>query len=334
MRGAGTYASPVKDSSQVASVRAESQRMARDLGFDETRIGRVGIVATEAATNVLKHAGGGSMVVRALEHGGMPALELLAIDSGPGMDDFDRSARDGHSTAGTPGNGLGAIRRLAEELDVYSVPDKGTILRMVVAAGEGKLDPDPAYSVGAVTVAKAGEPVSGDAWGDELRGRGATFLVADGLGHGVDASHASGAAVAALRRYPEQTALRVMDLAHARLRPTRGAAVAVISDDGVGEASFVGVGNISAAILDGTGRRAMVSHNGIVGHNVHKSVEYRYPWPRGALLVAHTDGLGTQWDLGAYPGLASHHPSVIAAVLFREHARGRDDCTVLVVRTN
>jgi hypothetical protein len=76
----------------------------------------------------------------------------------------------------------------------------------------------------------------------------------------------------------------------------------------------------------------MVSHNGIVGHNVHRSEEYRYPWPPGALLVAHSDGLETQWSLAAFPGLASRHPAMIAAMLFREHSRKRDDVAVVVAR--
>jgi hypothetical protein len=104
-------------------------------------------------------------------------------------------------------------------------------------------------------------------------------------------------------------------------------------DRRLAEISFAGVGNISASILEpASTRRAMVSHNGIVGANMHKSQEYRYPWQRGALLVAHTDGIDTHWDLGAHPGLADCHPSVIAAMLFREHCRGRDDAGVLVAR--
>jgi Stage II sporulation protein E (SpoIIE). len=76
----------------------------------------------------------------------------------------------------------------------------------------------------------------------------------------------------------------------------------------------------------------MVSHNGIVGHNMAKSQEYRYDWPRGALLVAHSDGLESQWDLAALAGVARAHPSVIAAALFRAHTRKRDDVAVMVAR--
>ena len=49
-------------------------------------------------------------------------------------------------------------------------------------------------------------------------------------------------------------------------------------------------------------------------------------------MVAHTDGLQSQWSLEAYPGIAGHHPSIVAALLVRDHSRGRDDVTVLAVR--
>jgi hypothetical protein len=178
-----------------------------------------------------------------------------------------------------------------------------------------------------------GETACGDAWGVEFVPGGASFLLADGLGHGPDASRASSTAVAALRSRPDDGAARILDRAHAALKATRGAAVAVMRHDiAANEVSYAGVGNISACVIDATTRRAMVSSNGIVGLNVHRSQEYRYPWARGALLVAHTDGIDTHWDLAAFPGLVDCHPSVIAAMLYREHSRGRDDAGVVVAR--
>ena len=76
----------------------------------------------------------------------------------------------------------------------------------------------------------------------------------------------------------------------------------------------------------------MLSHNGILGHQVRKFAQFSYPFPRGALYIAHSDGLAARWDLGAYPGLESRHPALIAAVLFRDYERGRDDATVVAVR--
>ena len=322
----------VEDPSHASAARHAAQRFAHRLGFDETRTGRAAIAVTEAVTNMVKHGGGGTLVMRGLASGETVGFEVLAIDSGPGMADFAASSRDGISTTGTAGTGLGAMRRQADELDVRTAKGAGTIVRMLFWR-EPQPQPAGEYQVGAVVIPKTGETACGDAWGMVANGRGASLVVADGLGHGPDAAIASGSAVDVLLRNPELSALRVLELTHARLRPTRGAAVAVMRHDAVaGEISFAGVGNISACVIAGESRRAMVSHNGIVGHNAHKLEEYRYPWPPGSLLVVHSDGLETRWDINAFPGLARRHPALIAATLYREHSRKRDDIAVVVVR--
>jgi anti-sigma regulatory factor (Ser/Thr protein kinase) len=329
----GDFSIAATESSHVAAGRSAAQRLARSLEFDDTRAGRLAIVVTEAVTNMLKHAGGGTLAVRSFAWQGAIGIEVLAIDSGPGMPDVAGSARDGISTSGTSGNGLGAMRRLSDEFDVWSNQGGGTIVRMLLWDRAAPRD-RPSHQVGAVCIAKPGETVCGDAWDVAFHRAGATFVVADGLGHGPDASRAATTAVEVLRSHPEEAPVRILELAHGRLRSTRGAAMAVMRHDvAAGELSYAGIGNISSAVL-GQPRRAMVSHPGIVGHNVHKMQEYRYAWPRHTLMVAHSDGLETHWDLGAYPGIDRCHPAVIAAMLYREHARRRDDCTVLVARPN
>lgn len=328
----GGFALSASDPSHASAARLAVQRVAQDLDFDETRAGRAAILVTEAVTNMVKHAGGGTLAARVYEGERVPSLELLAIDAGPGMD-VDASLRDGVSTAGTAGTGLGAMRRLADEFDVYSAPGAGTIVRMALGnrAAPGAR---AGYDIGAVCVPKPGERVSGDAWGVAWHEKGLTLLVADGLGHGPDASRAAESAVGVLLQHPGDSAIRILDRAHGRLRATRGAAVAVMRHDQArGELLYAGVGNISSVILQGSTRQAMVSHNGIVGHNVHKSLEYPYAWPRGALLVAHSDGLESSWDLARFPGIDARHPSIIAAALYRQHSRGRDDTVVIVARS-
>jgi len=327
----GPISVTVLDPSHVSEVRLAMSRLARELEFGDTLAGRVALVATEAVTNMVRHGGGGTFVARPLATQGSLGIEMMAIDSGPGMRDFAHSATDGVTTGSTPGTGLGAIRRLSDEFEVQTATGHGTILRMVI------WDKRPAaaerYQVGAVLVPKSGETACGDAWAVEYHAQGATFMMADGLGHGPDASRASAMAMEVLQRYPDYGATRLLDLAHSKLRPTRGAAVAVMRHEREsGEIAYAGVGNIAATVIEGDTRRAMVSHNGIVGHNMTKSQEYRYGWPRGSLLVAHSDGLETQWDLAAIPGIARAHPSVIAAALFRRHTRKRDDVVVMVAR--
>jgi hypothetical protein len=120
---------------------------------------------------------------------------------------------------------------------------------------------------------------------------------------------------------------------HRGIAATRGAAVALAAVDDAGKAlTFSGLGNIAVWLLaDGQVKRA-VSMNGIVGHAMARVNEFQYAFPPGALLIMASDGLGTSWTLDSYAGLHARHPLLIAAVLYRDAARPRDDVTVLVAR--
>jgi len=120
---------------------------------------------------------------------------------------------------------------------------------------------------------------------------------------------------------------------HETLRPTRGAAVGLAEIDRErGRLSFAGVGNIAASIVADGAYRHVVSHHGTLGHDVRKIQAFEYPWPRGATLVMHSDGLTSKWGFDPYPGLLQRDPALVAAVLYRDFQRGNDDTTVVVVR--
>ena len=76
----------------------------------------------------------------------------------------------------------------------------------------------------------------------------------------------------------------------------------------------------------------MVSNNGTIGHVARSMRDFHYELPMEALIIMASDGLVTNWRLDAYPGLAQRHPSLIAAILYRDASRGRDDVTILVAR--
>ena len=115
---------------------------------------------------------------------------------------------------------------------------------------------------------------------------------------------------------------------------TRGAAVGVAEFDEEKRITlFAGLGNVTARILEGgMPTRHMVSANGTAGVEARTIREFSYPWPRGAAIVLHSDGLSARWELNDYPGLLLHAPGVIAGVLMRDHCRHTDDATVVVVK--
>ena len=328
----GEYRVGVQASTDTAEARRVAMQLAACLGFDDAEAGGVGLVVTEAARNLLKHAGGGEVMIRTFDHAGTAGVEVLSLDKGPGIENVGRSFQDGYSTAGTPGTGLGAISRLSSVHDICTQLGHGTAL--LARMCKRSLSPAVAdFESGAVSVPKRGESVCGDAWGFYPNSSTACLVVADGLGHGLLAAEASRSAVRTAEEHPDLSGVRLMERIHQALRPTRGAAIAIAEvHAGRGLVQFTGIGNISGVLLAPSGAvQRMVSHPGTAGHEIHRIVEFQYAWHPGSLLVLHSDGVSANWSLERYPGLAGRHPSLIAGVLYRDHHRERDDATVAVV---
>ena len=286
-------------STSVGEARRSASDLAARLGFDETRQGTVALVVSEAASNLVKHTGGGELIVqgRGWDEGD-PWVEVLALDRGPGMTDIGRCLADGYSTAGSLGNGLGAIARLADAYEIDSHRGQGTaIWARLDANPRSKVRSDCRFDLGAVSLPAPGEVECGDDW-TLIRKAGRTFLmVVDGLGHGPFAAQAAAAAVRSIREYPAEEPIELIEAAHRHLAGTRGAAMSIVRiDPALGRVRFAGVGNISAVILDGrTGRTTtMISQNGTVGHVIHKIQAFDYPWTQDSLMILHSDGLTTR----------------------------------------
>ena len=320
----------VAESSQVSAARFAARHAAESAGFSEEDVYRAGLVATELASNLVKHATGGEVLIRLVSRVPVGEMELIAIDHGPGMADIGRSLADGHSTAGSPGTGLGAIRRMADQFDIYSDVGRGTVVLARLRADRASRARRPLVDVGGVSVPKAGETVCGDAWQVSHHADGALLAVVDGLGHGLQADEASNAAIATIDPRRNGNLAAHLQVMHEGLRHTRGAAGAMAQIlPGKGLMNFAGIGNIAASIWGSTVRRA-VSIAGTLGHEARQFREYSYPWEARAVAIIHSDGLGSHWSLDEHRGLRQHDPAVIAAALYRDFSRHRDDVTVVV----
>lgn len=319
----------IADPSQVSAARRAAADFARASGFDETATGRIAIVATEMATNLLKHASSGEIVIGSFADGDGAGLELLSLDKGPGIVDLGRAVEDGYSTKGSPGSGLGALRRQSDRFAIWSRPGLGTA---VVARFQQKRATG-SVGVGAVMQPYPREMVSGDAWSFGAAAAGPTLLMVDGSGHGPLAAVAAGASVKAFEANLSSDCSQLMEAIHGALAPTRGAAAAVARVDQAQRlVRYVGVGNIAGAVVSQGVVRRMVSHNGTAGHIAPRIREFTYPWSGSVTIILHSDGLSSKWDLDAYPGLAGSHPSLIAGVLFRDYRRESDDASIAVMR--
>lgn len=319
----------VEDPSAAGSARRSATQLAQHLGFSESRAGEVAIAATELATNLARHARKGTLLVRAQRAGGEAGIELLAIDSGPGIEDVSVLLSDGYSTRGTLGIGLGAVQRLATSFDIYSMPQRGTVISGVFY---NRAQAFQAVATAALTRSMNGQDVCGDAWSTRREDGADVLLLVDGLGHGELAARASREAVRAFEQQsgiidPEECVV-ALDRA---LHSTRGAAVAVlVLDRDGGSASFAGIGNISAFIDDGERRNGFASTPGIAGTRSKRPRRATVALPKHALAVMHSDGLTAKWDLHSYPGLRTRSKLVIAGTLFRDAGVHHDDASVIV----
>lgn len=323
----------VTEQSQTGEARRASLALAHRLGFQETQRGKVGILVTEVASNLIHHGGGGVIMLRAIAQHPTVGIEVLALDQGAGMVDVETCLQDGFSTGGTSGNGLGAIRRLSSFFEVYSLPTQGTALLAHLWANPITPPSEDVLEMGVVCLPKRGEEVSGDDWACQPDYPRRLLMVADGLGHGPAAAQATSAAIRVFQEQYHRSPQQILEAAHAALRSTRGAALAIAEINFEKQlVRFAGIGNIAASITSETNHHNLVSHNGTVGHEVRKVHEFTYPWYPNGLFIMHSDGLSTQWKLDRYPGLSHKHPSLIAGVLYRDFHRDRDDVTVLVAK--
>lgn len=322
----------ITESSQTGEARRAAIALATRLGFRETERGKVGIVVTEVASNLIQHGQGGVLLLRLIEHNSAIGIEVLSLDKGRGMVNVDECLQDGFSTAGTLGNGLGAIRRLSSLCEIYSIPNQGTAILAHLWSDSTPHLPEKVLEIGAICLPKRGEEVSGDAWADKVDDCRSLLLVADGLGHGPAAATAASQAVRIFQEH-HRSPSAIVEAAHAALRSTRGAALAIAEIDFEQQSvRFAGIGNIAASIFSFTQHHHLLSRNGTVGHEIRKIQEFSYPWYANGLLIMCSDGLDSKWQLERYPGLSQKHPSLIAGVLYRDFNRERDDVTVLVAK--
>ncbi|MGS0616648.1 ATP-binding protein [Xanthomonas oryzae pv. oryzicola] len=325
--GAVTQVIRVEEVTQVGQVRRVAVALAQASGFDQDACGRVALVATELCTNLLNHGGGGEMQLCSVTGRDGMGIELCTRDNGRGFVLAD-CLPDGYSTGSTPGNGLGTVQRHAALLDAYSDARGSVVPARVYADPDSMLD----LPYGALRVPLHNEVLCGDGWHLTSDAQCVTVSVIDGLGHGPGAADAADAGTRAAALASGEPGERIARL-HAGMRGTRGGAAAVMQfDAGSGQVRFAGVGNIVASLCDGDGARGMPSHPGIVGMQFRKAQPFDFPHAAGKLLVMHSDGLQSRWNLRDYPGLLSRHPRIVAAMLLRDYARGRDDCCVFVMR--
>ncbi len=121
----------VESEAHIVAVRQMVRAWAQELGFSLVDQTKIVTAASELARNTIKHGGGGNLRLTALRNGVRSGLKLRFEDSGPGIPDINLAMRDGFTTAGGLGLGLGGSKRLVNEFEIDSKPGEGTKVTIV-----------------------------------------------------------------------------------------------------------------------------------------------------------------------------------------------------------
>lgn len=123
---AGRLSLRVFRTEDVLWARQEAKRFAATLPFDRADLQRIELAASELASNMVKHAHGGKLLVDRVERDGMQGVRMVAEDQGPGIADLEQALGAGFSTAGSLGDGLSALRDLMDKFEITSRVGVGT----------------------------------------------------------------------------------------------------------------------------------------------------------------------------------------------------------------
>ncbi|MGA9648734.1 serine/threonine protein kinase [Pedobacter sp.] len=321
------------DRSYFSLLKKEIHQRVIKIGMDSARIAEVDIVAAEMTSNLFKYADGGEILFGVFSESGIPYVELICIDKGPGIKNPARMMQDGMSTGKTLGAGLGSIQRLSDTFDIYSIPEWGTILLSRIYVGK-----KPVVKKGMVirplVISKPGEKVSGDGFSYRVTGKDFKLFLGDGLGHGPDANFAVNEAVKAFRVFPHPSPVETLRFMHTSIRKTRGLVANMTTYNSErGEWSSAGIGNIAAKWIGPVNSKNHMSYNGIVGHNIPTTMNDQiFSISDYNQLVLCSDGIKTRWETSKYPGILKHDPSILASAIYKDHARQTDDMSVVVIK--
>lgn len=326
------------DRSYFALMKKDIRAIAEQNGFTTLRTGEIDIIVAELASNLIKHGGGGELLVRMMQDNGHEMLEILCIDNGPGMNDPARMMADGFSSTNTLGHGLGSINRLADLFQVYSLKGWGTIqlVRVAKAHSESPVKKQQVAEMRALSVCKPGEDLCGDGASFVTANKMVRIFLGDGLGHGKDANLAVMTAISSFDKSTEADPVELIRNMNLAVKKTRGL---------VASAAFYcmkekrwcvcGVGNIATRMFSNMVGRNYIAYNGIIGLNLPgtmkaQSVEHE----SGQLLVMCSDGIRTRWELQKYPAITRYDLAILCAAIYKDHARRTDDMSIVACRIN
>jgi anti-sigma regulatory factor (Ser/Thr protein kinase) len=355
----------IRSDPDVSHAVIAASDFARRLDFSELDSRSIGTVVSELATNIIKYAVDGRVVIEEVTAGDRHGIQVTVADRGPGIPNIREALQDHFSSSGTLGLGLPGVRRMVDDFDIQSEVGRGTTVvvrkwlggpsprarRAELLQGssasaafaergtdrgresyEAPNEPGRRLQIGYVNRPCRGELLSGDGvLVTELDGA-ALIVVVDGLGHGRDAHEAAKAATRLVRKEPNLDLSDLMRRLDVRLQGTVGAALSLCSIDlDSGLVRYVAVGN-TVLRIEGERSRRVGAMTGTVGSRLKAPRVETAELSSEDVLLIHTDGISERLTLEDYPQLRYQSPQTVAETILSRCGKKHDDATVLAAR--
>ena len=324
------------DRSYFSLIKKEIHRQANEAGIKAERINELDLIVAEMTSNLFKYSDDGEILMGTFVNDGAPYIELISIDNGPGIANPSRMMQDGVSTTNTLGHGLGSMKRLSDTFELYSQIGWGTIvLSRVYNTPPPKKNKSPVI-IRPIVVAKPGETTSGDGFVYKSTDRYIKMMLADGLGHGPEANMAINEAAAVFKVFPDYSPTETLRFIHNNIKKTRGAVINIVGYEFDTKTWIsAGIGNIAARFMGPATFKNHMSYNGIVGHNIPNTMnDQQYSADQFNQVMLCSDGIKTRIEMTKYPQMYKYDQTILAAAIYKDHARRNDDMSVVLAKIN
>jgi anti-sigma regulatory factor (Ser/Thr protein kinase) len=325
----------ISSPAEVIAIRRISKELAKDIGFEEGVQEEIVLVVSELASNIIKYAGRGIVTLTPVISAGQQGLMIEAEDKGPGF--CEKTAlKDGYSTSGTLGCGLGAVNRMMDEFDIYTNENNQVGTRIVckrwlrTKSNPGGKCP---FDIGVVSRPKHGETYNGDSFVIKHGNGQCIIAVIDGVGHGLLAHQAAQAARQYIENHSELPFLDIFRGVDRACRSSRGVVMALASLDwGSMKLKYASVGNIEVKVSGTHEKFKFIVRRGIVGKNAPNPVVTENDWRMGYALAMHSDGLSTHWNWDDFPQQLDKSAQFLVEHMHRSLEKDNDDSTLIIIK--